>query len=55
MWLLIVEAALALALLIFIVWWTMAPVKRREDAEQARQARERAQDVEATRPSDEER
>lgn len=55
MWLLILEAALALALLIFIVWWTMAPVKRRENAEQARQGRERAQKVDGTRPSDDER
>jgi len=30
MWLLFLEAALALALLLFIVWWTMAPVNKRE-------------------------
>ena len=28
----VLEAAIALALLLFIVWWTMAPVKKREDA-----------------------
>jgi len=30
MWILLLEAGLALALLIFIVWWTMAPVRKRE-------------------------
>lgn len=33
MWILILEAALALGLLVFIVWWTLAPVKKREDAQ----------------------
>jgi flagellar basal body-associated protein FliL len=31
MWILILEAAIALALFLFILWWTLAPVKRRED------------------------
>lgn len=38
MWLLMLEAALALALLIFIVWWTMGPVKKREDRDRAARA-----------------
>lgn len=33
MWILLLEAGIALALLVFIVWWTMAPVKRREGPE----------------------
>ncbi len=35
MWLLILEAALALGLIVFIMWWTLAPVKKREDASAA--------------------
>lgn len=31
MWLLIVEAGLALGLLVFIVWWTMFSGRRRDD------------------------
>jgi hypothetical protein len=31
MWLLILEALLALGLLIFIVWWTMFSGRRRRD------------------------
>jgi hypothetical protein len=31
MWLLILEALLALALLAFIVWWTMFSGRRRRD------------------------
>ncbi len=30
MWLLILEALLALALLVFIVWWTMFSGRRRD-------------------------
>jgi len=41
MWILILEAAIALGLLVFIVWWTMAPVKKREDA-QARNPEQQA-------------
>jgi hypothetical protein len=35
MWMLLLEAALALSLFVFIMWWTLGPVKRREDLEQA--------------------
>ncbi len=31
MWLLLLEAGIALGLFLFILWWTIAPVKRRED------------------------
>lgn len=31
MWLLIAEAGVALFLLVFIVWWTMAPSKKAHD------------------------
>ena len=31
MWLLILEAFLALAMLVFIVWWTMFSGRRRDD------------------------
>jgi len=31
MWLIILEALLALALLIFIVWWTMFSGRKRDD------------------------
>jgi hypothetical protein len=31
MWLLILEALLALALLVFIVWWTMFSGRRKRD------------------------
>jgi hypothetical protein len=35
MWLLMVEAGVALFLLIFIVWWTMyLPPKRRDDGDE---------------------
>ena len=34
MWMFVLESAIALALLLFIVWWTMAPVKKREDVAQ---------------------
>jgi hypothetical protein len=30
MWLLLLEVALALALLVFIVWWTMFPRRKRK-------------------------
>jgi hypothetical protein len=30
MWLLLLEAALALALFVFIVWWTMFPRRNRK-------------------------
>jgi hypothetical protein len=36
MWLILVEAALALALLLFIVWWTMFSGRRGGEPEQDR-------------------
>ncbi len=33
MWLLILEAFVALAVLVFIVWWTMFSGRRRDDDE----------------------
>lgn len=33
MWIFVLEAAIALGLLVFIVWWTLAPAKKREDAQ----------------------
>lgn len=30
MWIFILEAALALGLLLLIVWWTLGPVRKRE-------------------------
>jgi hypothetical protein len=35
MWMLLLEAGIALSLFIFIMWWTLGPVKRREDLQQA--------------------
>jgi len=48
MWMFVLEAAIALALLLFIVWWTMAPVKKREDA--ARTAKSASEDRPEDRP-----
>ena len=42
MWLLIVEAGIALGLFLFILWWTMGPVYRRENEEHARRKIEAA-------------
>ena len=39
MWVLVLEALLALGLLLFIVWWTMAPAHKREQDE-VRRARD---------------
>ncbi len=39
MWMLLLEAGVALSLFMFIMWWTLGPVKRREDREQAEVAR----------------
>ena len=39
MWLLVVEAMIAVGLLLFIVWWTLAPAQRREREELERLAR----------------
>ena len=36
MWLLIAEALLALALLVFIVWWTVFHGRRRDDEDSDR-------------------
>ena len=38
MWLFVLEALLALALLLFIVWWTIAPVHKRESESVEREA-----------------
>jgi len=46
MWILLMEAGLAVGLLLFIVWWTLGPTQRRErEAFEAMRA-ERAVDVE---------
>ena len=37
MWLLILEAFIALALLVFIVWWTMFSGRRRDPGDDADQ------------------
>lgn len=39
MWLLVVEAMIAVGLLLFIVWWTLGPTQRREREEMERLAR----------------
>ncbi len=33
MWMLLLEAGIALSLFIFIMWWTLGPVSRRENRE----------------------
>ncbi len=38
MWILVVEAMIAVGLLLFIVWWTMAPAQKREREEMQRLA-----------------
>ena len=47
MWIFVLEAALALGLLLFIVWWTMAPAHRREqdEARRARDAEARSREL----------
>ncbi len=40
MWILVVEAMVAVGLLLFIVWWTLGPTQRREREEMQRLARE---------------
>lgn len=35
MWVFFLEAGVALGLVVLILWWTMAPVKRREDRHEA--------------------
>ena len=35
MWPLVLEAGIALGLVVLILWWTMAPVRRREDQHEA--------------------
>jgi hypothetical protein len=44
MWLLLVEAGIALGLFLFILWWTMGPVHKRETEASARREIEAAQD-----------
>lgn len=36
MWILVVEAMIAVGLLLFIVWWTLGPAQRREREEMQR-------------------
>ena len=36
MWLLILEALAALAVLLFIVWWTMFSGRRKDDGDESR-------------------
>ena len=36
MWILVVEAMIAVGLLLFIVWWTLGPTQRREREEMQR-------------------
>lgn len=38
MWILVVEAMIAVGLLLFIVWWTLGPAQRREREEMQRLA-----------------
>ena len=40
MWILVVEAMIAVGLLLFIVWWTLGPTQRREREEMQRLAGE---------------
>ena len=42
MWIFVLEAMLALGLLLFIVWWTLGPTHRRERDELRRLSEERA-------------
>lgn len=45
MWLLMVEAGIALFLLVFIVWWTMFSGKKPDDMPPSEQAPEREDDA----------
>lgn len=46
MWILVVEAMIAVGLLLFIVWWTLGPTQRREREEMQRLLREAAPSAE---------
>ncbi len=46
MWILVVEAMIAVGLLLFIVWWTLGPTQRREREEMQRLARAAAASAE---------
>ncbi len=58
MWIFVLEALIALSLLLFIVWWTLGPAQKRdremmrrladEQADVARAARQAATDATAT-------
>lgn len=50
MWILVVEAMIAVGLLLFIVWWTLGPTQRREREEMQALARDAA----ASAPAEEE-
>ena len=46
MWILEVEAMIAVGLLLFIVWWTLGPTQRREREEMQRLLRDAAASAE---------